>query len=104
MRLRALRAEVRCAAFARAGAGVARDLRRCVATTAARRARADRGPIDEDLLALLPSGADAVVDVDMEQLRSWPPARRFLELLPREARARLAAARRRSAGRRSTRW
>jgi hypothetical protein len=41
-------------------------------------------PIDEDQLALLPAGADAVVDVDMEQLRTWPPARRFFALLPQD--------------------
>jgi hypothetical protein len=47
-------------------------------------------PIDEDLLALLPSGADAVVDVDMEQMRTWPAARRFFGLLPADTRAQLA--------------
>jgi prephenate dehydrogenase len=39
-------------------------------------------PVGEDMLALLPSGADLVVDVDLEQLRAWPAARRVLELLP----------------------
>src|SRR5438105_3640683 len=42
-------------------------------------------PIDEDQLALLPAGADAVVDLDLEQLRTWAPARRFFALLPRDA-------------------
>ncbi len=46
-------------------------------------------PIDEDQLALLPAGADAVVDVDMEQLHTWPPARRFFSLLPADARGQL---------------
>ncbi len=47
-------------------------------------------PIGEDLPALLPSGADAVVDVDVAQLDSWPTARRLLALMPSEGRARLA--------------
>ena len=46
-------------------------------------------PIGEDLLALLPSGADAVVDVDVAQLDGWPTARRLLALLPPDGRARL---------------
>ena len=46
-------------------------------------------PIDEDQLALLPSGADAVIDVDMEQLRTWAPARRFYALLPADTRGQL---------------
>jgi hypothetical protein len=48
-------------------------------------------PIDEDQLALLPAGADAVLDVDMEQLRTWAPARRFYALLPAGARDSLEA-------------
>jgi hypothetical protein len=47
-------------------------------------------PIDEDQLALLPAGADAVVDIDMEQLRTWAPAHRFFSLLPGDARKELA--------------
>jgi len=46
-------------------------------------------PIDEDMLQLLPSGADAVVDVDMEQVRTWPAARRFFGLLPADTREQL---------------
>ncbi len=46
-------------------------------------------PLDEDPVALLPSGADLVADLDVEQLRQWPPSRRFLQLLPEAARARL---------------
>jgi hypothetical protein len=46
-------------------------------------------PVDEDQLALLPAGADAVIDVDMEQLRTWAPARRFFSLLPKEGRDKL---------------
>jgi hypothetical protein len=39
-------------------------------------------PIGEDLVALLPSGADAVLDVDVTQLSNWATARRLLALLP----------------------
>jgi hypothetical protein len=46
-------------------------------------------PIDEDQLALLPAGADGVIDIDMEQLRTWAPARRLFSMLPRDARQRL---------------
>src|SRR4051812_42139032 len=46
-------------------------------------------PIGEDLLALVPSGADAIVDVDVTQLDSWPIARRLLALMPPEGRARV---------------
>jgi hypothetical protein len=46
-------------------------------------------PIGEDLLALLPSGADAIVDVDVAQLDSWPTARRLVALMPPEGRARM---------------
>lgn len=48
-------------------------------------------PIGEDPLALLPSGTDALVDIDVTQLRDWGPARRLLDLLPAPARADLAA-------------
>jgi hypothetical protein len=48
-------------------------------------------PIGEDPLALLPSGTDALVDIDVAQLRDWAPARRLLDLLPPAARADLAA-------------
>jgi hypothetical protein len=47
-------------------------------------------PIGEDLIDLLPSGADLVVDVDVAQLDGWPTARKLLALLPAEGRARLA--------------
>jgi hypothetical protein len=47
-------------------------------------------PVGEDLFALLPDGADLVLDFDVEQLRYWPPARRILDLLPPAASARLA--------------
>jgi hypothetical protein len=47
-------------------------------------------PIDEDLLALLPSGADAVIDVDMDQIRTWPSARRIFGLLPADTREQLS--------------
>jgi hypothetical protein len=46
-------------------------------------------PLDEDPIGLLPSGADLIADLDVVQLRQWPPARRFLELLPPAARERL---------------
>ena len=35
-------------------------------------------PADDDLVGLLPSGADAVIDVDVAQLSAWPAARRLL--------------------------
>ena len=44
---------------------------------------------DEDLLALLPQGQEAVVDIDVAALRSWPPSRSLLDLLPGSARAKL---------------
>jgi hypothetical protein len=47
-------------------------------------------PIGEDLLALLPSGADAVIDVEMAQLDGWPTARRLLALVPDDGRAQLS--------------
>jgi hypothetical protein len=39
-------------------------------------------PPDEDPIALLPSGADLIADLDVEQLRRWPATHRFLALLP----------------------
>ena len=47
--------------------------------------------IDEDLVALLPSGADAVIDADMAQLRDWPAARRIWTRLSPRVHARLGA-------------
>jgi hypothetical protein len=47
-------------------------------------------PVGEDLLALLPSGADVVVDVDVAQLDGWPTVRRLVSLMPEEGRARMA--------------
>jgi hypothetical protein len=47
-------------------------------------------PIGEDMLALVPAGADAVVDIDVGQLDGWPTARRLLSLMPAEGRERLA--------------
>jgi hypothetical protein len=46
-------------------------------------------PVGEDLPALIPSGADAIVDIDVTQLDSWPTARRLLALMPEQGRARL---------------
>lgn len=46
-------------------------------------------PVGDDPLALIPSGADLVLDVDAVQLRVWPDTPRFLQLLPPDARARL---------------
>jgi len=48
-------------------------------------------PVGEDLPALLPSGADVALDIDVAQLDGWPTARRLLSLLPEEGRAHLAA-------------
>src|SRR5688572_19866647 len=39
-------------------------------------------PIGEDPIALLPSGAELVLDIDVEQLRDWPETRRLLAFLP----------------------
>jgi len=39
-------------------------------------------PPDEDPIALLPSGADLIADLDVEQLRRWPATRRLMRLLP----------------------
>jgi hypothetical protein len=47
-------------------------------------------PLGEDLIALLPSGADVILDVDVEQLRTWDAGRRLFLLLPEDTRARLA--------------
>jgi hypothetical protein len=41
-------------------------------------------PIDEDLIALVPAGADLLVDVDVEQLRGWTPFERIRHALPDE--------------------
>jgi hypothetical protein len=46
-------------------------------------------PIGEDLIDLLPSGPDALVDVDVAQLDGWPTSRRLLALMPPEGRAQL---------------
>lgn len=46
-------------------------------------------PIGEDPLQILPSGADLVMDVDVEQLRAWEPTVRFVKVLPEAAQARL---------------
>lgn len=51
---------------------------------------ASERPIGEDLLALLPAGADAVIDVDLAQLDGWPTARRLLALVPEDGRAQLS--------------
>jgi hypothetical protein len=51
-------------------------------------ALADR-PIGEDLVDLVPSGPDLLVDIDVAQLDSWPTARRLIDLLPEAGRARL---------------
>jgi hypothetical protein len=47
-------------------------------------------PVGEDLVALLPAGADGLVDVDVTQLGNWSDARRILLLLPPEGRERIA--------------
>jgi hypothetical protein len=47
-------------------------------------------PVGEDLIALLPAGADGLVDVDVTQLGNWSDARRILALLPPEGRDRIA--------------
>ena len=46
-------------------------------------------PIGEDLVDLMPSGPDLLVDVDVAQLDSWPTARRLLDLLPAAGKQRL---------------
>ncbi|HEX4457759.1 MAG TPA: hypothetical protein VIA18_07300 [Polyangia bacterium] len=45
--------------------------------------------IGEDLVDLVPSGPDLLVDVDVTQLDSWPTARRLLDLLPAAGKQRL---------------
>jgi hypothetical protein len=50
---------------------------------------ATQRPIGEDLIDLLPSGPDAVVDVEVGQLDGWPTSRRLLALMPPEGRAQL---------------
>ena len=47
-------------------------------------------PVGEDPVALLPSGADVIIDVDVDQLRGWADTRRFVALLPPVAHQRLA--------------
>lgn len=47
-------------------------------------------PIGDDVVALLPSGADAVLDIDVAQLNGWPTARQILSLLPPAGKERLA--------------
>jgi hypothetical protein len=47
-------------------------------------------PVGEDLVDLLPSGADALVDIDVAQLDGWPTTRHLLALLPPEGQAQLA--------------
>ncbi len=59
------------------------------ASSSNRIASATIRPIDEDLIALLPPGADAVFDVDVEQLKDWPNCKRILALLPEAGQARL---------------
>ena len=46
-------------------------------------------PVGEDLLGLVPSGAELVVDVDVQQLRTWDEIERVLALLPPAGRERL---------------
>jgi hypothetical protein len=46
-------------------------------------------PIGEDLVALMPSGVELLVDVDLQQLRTWDEIERVLGLLPPAGRARL---------------
>ncbi len=55
-------------------------------STAVREAR----PLGEDLVALVPSGAELVLEVDVAQLRNWDETERILTLLPPVAQARLA--------------
>jgi hypothetical protein len=52
-------------------------------------ANAPTRPIDEDPVALLPSGVDLLADVDVTQLRAWMPAKRLLALLPEDAQTRI---------------
>jgi hypothetical protein len=48
-------------------------------------------PLGEDLVALVPSGAGVVLEVDVEQLRVWPEGRRLFQLVPAAGRAQLLA-------------
>ena len=50
--------------------------------------RADR-PLGEDLVALVPSGAELIIDVDVQQLRTWDATERILAMLPPAAKERL---------------
>jgi len=61
----------------------------CGGTLHSTSALSDR-PIGEDLVALLPSGADVLVDVDVTQLGNWPTARRILSMLPPAGKERVA--------------
>ncbi|MEO6952291.1 MAG: hypothetical protein ABI321_10795 [Polyangia bacterium] len=47
-------------------------------------------PFGEDLIAIVPTGAELVIDVDVQQLRSWEAMSRVIALLPPAAQARLA--------------
>ncbi len=44
---------------------------------------------DEDLLALLPQGQEAVLDVDLAAMRAWPPLPTIISLLPADYQRRL---------------
>lgn len=46
-------------------------------------------PFGEDLIAIVPTGAEVIVDVDLSQLRVWEPMDKILALLPPAAQARL---------------
>lgn len=46
---------------------------------------------DDDLLALLPQGQEAVIDVDVAALRAWPPMQTLLSLLPERMLAALSS-------------
>ena len=47
-------------------------------------------PFGEDLVAIVPTGAELVLDVDVQQLRAWDAMSRVLGLMPPAAQARLA--------------
>jgi hypothetical protein len=47
------------------------------------------GPREENLLSLVPSGAEVLADIDMVQLRTWPTTPRLVSLLPDPVRERL---------------
>jgi hypothetical protein len=61
----------------------------CASTTPPAVALGTR-PVEEDPLALLPGGADLILDIDVTQLKGWSPARRFLTLLPPATQERIA--------------